>query len=153
WSPVVTADGRTVAFLSTDARRPPLPAFTTVTGGGVQTIAADHIPSDFPTAQLVVPESVTFRASDGVEAYGQLFKPNGASGRAPAIVYVHGGGPRQMLLGWHYRWEYAHDYGANQYLASRGFVVLSVNYRLSVGYGEPFQFPEHSGARGASEYL
>ena len=38
--------------------------------------------------------------------------------------------PRQMLLGWHYRWEYANDYGANQYLASRGFIVLSVDYRL-----------------------
>ena len=73
--------------------------------------------------------------------------------RHPAIVYVHGGGPRQMLLGWHYRWEYANDYGINQYLASRGFIVLSVDYRLSVGYGQAFQFAERTGARGASEYL
>ena len=58
-----------------------------------------------------------------------------------------------MLLGWHYRWEYANDYGMNQYLASRGFVVLAVNYRLSVGYGQAFQFPARTGARGASEYL
>ena len=58
-----------------------------------------------------------------------------------------------MLLGWHYRWEYANDYGANQYLANRGFIVLSVDYRLSVGYGQAFQFPERAGARGASEYL
>src|SRR5205823_11620175 len=28
-----------------------------------------------------------------------------------------------------------------------------VNYRLSVGYGHAFQFPERAGARGASEYL
>jgi dipeptidyl aminopeptidase/acylaminoacyl peptidase len=57
-----------------------------------------------------------------------------------------------MLLGWHYRWEYANDYGANQYLANRGFIVLSVDYRLSVGYGQAFQFPENTGARGAAEY-
>ena len=57
-----------------------------------------------------------------------------------------------MLLGWHYRWEYANDYGANQYLASRGFIVLSVDYRLSVGYGKSFQFPDNTGARGATEY-
>ena len=85
-----------------------------------------------------------------------MFKPQGGPGsndRKPAVVYVHGGGPRQMLLGWHYRWEYANDYGANQYLVSRGFIVLSVNYRLSVGYGHAFQFPERAGARGASEYL
>src|SRR6185295_18417718 len=87
-----------------------------------------------------------------------LFEPAEAgnpdpSGRKPAVVYVHGGGPRQMLLGWHYRWEYANDYGANQYLAGRDFIVLSVDYRLSVGYGQEFQFAENTGARGASEYL
>jgi len=58
-----------------------------------------------------------------------------------------------MLLGWHYMDYYANDYGANQYLASRGFVVLSVNYRLGIGYGHAFQFPERGGSRGASEYL
>jgi dipeptidyl aminopeptidase/acylaminoacyl peptidase len=57
-----------------------------------------------------------------------------------------------MLLGWHYRWEYANDYGANQYLASRGFIVLSVDYRLSVGYGQDFQFADFTGPRGATEY-
>jgi dipeptidyl aminopeptidase/acylaminoacyl peptidase len=98
---------------------------------------------------------VSFKAADGVAAYGQLFRPHAVAGppaRTPAVVYIHGGGPRQMLLGWHNRWEYANDYGANQYLVSRGFVVLSVDYRLSVGYGQAFQFPEHTGARGAAEY-
>ena len=153
WSPAPLADGRTVVFLRSDARQPPLPAAIQLTGGSVTTIASDHVPADFPTSQLVVPEPVTFRAGDGVEVHGQLFAPIGFEGRRPAIVYVHGGGPRQMLLGWHYRWEYANDYGVNQYLTSRGFVVLAVNYRLSVGYGQPFQFPARTGARGASEYL
>jgi dipeptidyl aminopeptidase/acylaminoacyl peptidase len=45
------------------------------------------------------------------------------------------------------------DYAANQYLASRGFLVLAVNYRLGIGYGHAFHFPERGGARGASEYL
>jgi dipeptidyl aminopeptidase/acylaminoacyl peptidase len=95
---------------------------------------------------------VSFRASDGVEAHGQLFKPFNGEARKPAVVYIHGGGPRQMMLGWHNRWEYANDYGANQYLAGRGFIVLSVDYRLSVGYGQAFQFAENTGARGATEY-
>ncbi len=51
-----------------------------------------------------------------------------------------------------YCWEYANDYGANQYLARRGFIVLSVDYRLSVGYGQAFQFADNTGARGAAEY-
>jgi dipeptidyl aminopeptidase/acylaminoacyl peptidase len=153
WSPVVTGDGQTVAFLTSDAQRPPLPGAVSLAGGSARLIAADHLAADFPAPGLVTPEQVSFRASDGVEAHGQLFKPAGGDERKPAVVYVHGGGPRQMLLGWHYRWEYANDYGANQYLASRGFIVLSVDYRLSVGYGQAFQFPEHTGARGASEYL
>jgi len=155
WSPAVTADGQSVAYLGAGAQRPPAPAVVSIAGGSPSTIAGDRLPADFPTAQLVIPELVSFKASDGVEAYGQLFKPNavaGAPARKPAVVYIHGGGPRQMLLGWHNRWEYANDYGANQYLASRGFVVLSVDYRLSVGYGQAFQFPENTGARGATEY-
>ena len=58
-----------------------------------------------------------------------------------------------MLLGWHPLDYYANGYAMNQYLASRGFVVLSVNYRLGVGYGYEFHQPAAGGARGASEYL
>jgi dipeptidyl aminopeptidase/acylaminoacyl peptidase len=152
WSPVVTADGQSVAFLRSTAQQPPAPAVVPLAGGSVRTLATDRLPSDFPASSLVTPELVSFRASDGVEAYGQLFRPVGGPARKPAVVYVHGGGPRQMLLGWHNRWEYANDYGANQYLVSRGFIVLSVDYRLSVGYGQAFQFPENTGPRGASEY-
>jgi len=144
WAPVVAKDG-TLAFVAADARRPP------VVHVGERALTADRIPRDFPASQLVVPEHVTFRAPDGVEIHGQLFKPSSA-GRHPAVVYVHGGPARQMLLGWHYRGYYANAYAVNQYLASRGFLVLSVNYRLGIGYGQDFQQPERGGARGASEY-
>jgi dipeptidyl aminopeptidase/acylaminoacyl peptidase len=153
WSPVVMGNGRTVAYLSAEAQRPPMPAVIPLAGGTPRPVGTELLDPNFPAAELVMPELVRFQASDGVEVHGQLFKPRKSAGRMPAIVYVHGGGPRQMLLGWHYRWEYANDYGANQYLASRGFVVLSVDYRLSVGYGEAFEFAEHTGARGAAEYL
>lgn len=152
WNPVVTADGQSIAFLQSTAQLPPTPAIVSAAGGEPRRLAEDRRPLDFPSAQLVTPEQVSFRASDGVEAHGQLFKaPNGPA-RRPAVVYIHGGGPRQMLLGFHNRWEYAMDYAANQYLASLGFIVLSVDYRLSVGYGKDFQFAENTGPRGASEY-
>jgi dipeptidyl aminopeptidase/acylaminoacyl peptidase len=57
-----------------------------------------------------------------------------------------------MLLGWHYSDYYANAYATNQYLASRGFVVLSVNYRLGIGYGFDFHVAEGGGTSGASEY-
>jgi len=40
----------------------------------------------------------------------------------------------------------------NQYLASQGYVVLSINYRSGIGYGQAFREPANYGARGASEF-
>jgi dipeptidyl aminopeptidase/acylaminoacyl peptidase len=154
WTPVVTGDGGTVAFISATAQRPPVPAVMPLGGGAPRLIGAERIPGDFPTARLVVPRAVKYRASDGVEVHAQLFdaQPN-ARGRRPAVVFVHGGPPRQMLLGWHYSDYYSNAYAMNQYLASRGYVVLSINYRLGIGYGYEFHRPPNAGAQGASEYL
>jgi dipeptidyl aminopeptidase/acylaminoacyl peptidase len=96
---------------------------------------------------------VVFRAADGTIVHGQLFQQPGGAARKPAVVFVHGGPPRQMLLGWHYMDYYTNSYAMNQYLASKGFVVLAVNYRLGIGYGHDFHHPAHAGATGASEYL
>jgi dipeptidyl aminopeptidase/acylaminoacyl peptidase len=122
-------------------------------GGTPIALASGRVPNDFP-ASLVVPKPVTYKASDGVVVHAQLFEPPDAGAApGPAIVYVHGGPPRQMLLGWHYSDYYARAYAANQYLASRGFRVLAINYRLGIGYGYEFHVPAGGGARGASEYL
>jgi dipeptidyl aminopeptidase/acylaminoacyl peptidase len=72
--------------------------------------------------------------------------------KLPAVIFVHGGPPRQMLTTWHYMDYYTNGYAVNQYLASHGFVVLSVNYRLSIGYGYDYSHPSHWGPTGASEY-
>jgi dipeptidyl aminopeptidase/acylaminoacyl peptidase len=96
---------------------------------------------------------VVYKAPDGVEIHGQLFEPsNGGGAKKPGIIYVHGGPPRQMLLGWHYSDYYSNAYAVNQFLASRGYVVLSVNYRLGIGYGHAFHQPPNAGVRGAAEY-
>ena len=159
WTPVFTGDGRSIAFLGATAQRPPLPAVMPLQSrSDIRWIGAERIPADFPTVQLVTPKKVVFKASDGLEIHGQLFEaPANTSfvrgGKRPAIIYVHGGPPRQMLLGWHYSDYYTNSYAANQYLASRGFTVLSVNYRLGIGYGRDFQRRVDGGARGASEYL
>jgi dipeptidyl aminopeptidase/acylaminoacyl peptidase len=151
WQPAVVSDGGTIAYLGSDAVHPPGPFVFQRTP---RALAAEAMPADFPYARLVTPEHVTFNAADGTTVHGQLFKSprSGGAARRPAIVFVHGGPPRQMLLGFHYMFYYANSYAMNQYLASRGFIVLSVNYRLGIGYGYEFHQPKNGGARGAGEY-
>lgn len=108
----------------------------------------------FPKNKLVTPEQVIFEASDGVTVHGQLFRPANIRGQNahPAIIFMHGGPIRQMLLGWHYSGYYTSTYAFNQDLAAKGYVVLSVNYRAGIGYGRDFRRAPNQGPRGASEY-
>jgi len=75
-----------------------------------------------------------------------------ASRPSPALIFIHGGSIRQMMLGFHYM-DYYHNANAmNQYLANRGYVVLSVNYRTGIMYGRHFREPKDGGPRGGAEY-
>ena len=152
WMPVVTGDGSTVAMISATPQRPPLPTVMAFTKSTPKVLGQHLLPTQFPQNQLVTPKQVTFKAPDGMTVHGQLFEPAGGSSKKPTLIYVHGGPPRQMLLGWHYSDYYSNSYAMNQYLASLGFVVLSVNYRLGIGYGYDFHQPANGGATGASEY-
>ncbi len=152
WTPVITGDGKHLVYLSATPQRPPLPAVMDIEKRRIKLIAEDNIPENFPTKQLVIPEQVIFKSTDGIPVHATLFRSSGGPKKKPAVVYVHGGPPRQMLLGWHYSSYYSNAYAVNQYLASKGFVVLSVNYRLGIGYGYEFHRPVDGGTRGASEY-
>ncbi len=110
------------------------------------------LPSDFPQAKLVTPKQVKFTAPDGTTVYGQLFEKEGGPTKKPGVVFVHGGPQRQMLLGWSYMDYYSNTYAYNQYMAELGFVVLSVNYRLGIGYGYEFHRPANGYYQGAVEY-
>jgi dipeptidyl-peptidase 4 len=109
----------------------------------------------FPTDAHVEPELIITRPEDrAFEIKNQLFLPknNQPGEKHPAMIFVHGGPVRQMLLGYHYRYVYHQFYAINQWLASRGYVVLSINYRGGVGYGRSFQNAPGTNLRGNSEY-
>jgi dipeptidyl aminopeptidase/acylaminoacyl peptidase len=150
-APVVSSDNRTVAVLRSDARVPMRPAI--LDGQEIHDLAPGSIPASFPASQLVAPQQVIITSADGMQIHGQLFLPADNSGaRHPAVVFFHGGSRRQMLLGWHYMAYYSNAYGMNQFLASHGYVVLSVNYRSGIGYGLDFREAINYGASGASEF-
>jgi dienelactone hydrolase len=74
-------------------------------------------------------EPVTFPARDGLRLNGYLTRPIAAAGKIPLVLAIHGG-------------PYARDYWGlspvHQWLANRGYAVLSLNYRGSTGYGKAF---------------
>ncbi len=150
WSPVQTGDGQSIVCLGSTATSPAMPYV--ITTSGREMIAKQALPAEFPSASLVIPRQVIFRSEDGVTVHGQLFLPRNASGKVPGLVFMHGGPVRQMLLGFHYMDYYHNAYAENQYLASRGYAVLSVNYRLGIMYGRTFREPPNTVWRGAEEY-
>ncbi len=150
WSPFFAADGD-VALLRSNGRRPARAAI--LRNGKMTDLAPGLIPADFPINSLVRPRPVMITATDGLKTHGQIFlPPNDGQGKHPAVIFVHGGSRRQMLLGWHYMGYYNHAYALNQYLANHGDVVLSINYRSGIGYGLDFREPLNYGAAGASEF-
>ena len=147
WSPLEVA-GKVVCIGST-ATTSAMPYV--VNSQTRDVIAKSALSADFPSAQLVTPKQAIFKAEDGWEIHGQLFEPK-QGGRRPAVIFIHGGSIRQMMLGFHYMDYYHNAYAMNQYLASRGYVVLSVNYRTGIMYGRHFRDPADGGPRGGAEY-
>lgn len=151
WSPVMTSDGKAVAFFRSDAKLPARAAIMEAFG-----TPRDLMPLDFPADTLVEPQSVVITAADGLKIRCQLFLPPAGAGTAadkkPALLFLHGGSRRQMLLGWHYLPYYHATYAMNQWLAAKGYIVLSVNYRSGTGYGLDFREATNFGAAGAAEF-
>ncbi len=150
-APLSSGDG--VALFSATAAQPQSVAIVPAEGGEPRVIAPE-LPYDFPNYDQIIPAQVILESDDGLQIHCQLFLPAGAQpgdGRA-AVLFMHGGPRRQMLLGWHYKQYYSNTYAFHQYLANRGFVVLSVNFRGGIGYGRSFRMASGTGRRGASEY-
>lgn len=178
WSPVFTGNAKHLVALASNDKVPasavmlkvedyiykdgPITSLTPMASGSLSTLTlpkisnteTDYRFTDEVAPKLVTPQRVIFKAADGQEIHGQLFLPKNAkpTDKLPAVIFSHGGPMRQMLLGWHNMYYYHNAYGFNQYLASKGYAVLSVNYRLGIGYGRAFRTAKNGGRRGASEY-
>jgi dipeptidyl aminopeptidase/acylaminoacyl peptidase len=155
WSPVVLASGIDIVYIGSSATHPP-GIFHTALAPDTATfaVAPQMWPKDFPSDRLVTPQQAIFASTDGLELHAQIFAPAGGKpgGKHPAVIFLHGGPIRQMLLGWHYMYYYSNSYALNQYLASRGYLVLALNYRSGIGYGRAFREAAGRAGRGATEY-
>ncbi len=147
-----------LAVLASWAKYPMHP--TRVVGNDTDPLNGAFDRPDYSTSQLVIPQQALFKSTDNLTIHGQIFLPchdkvqflRECPQKHPAILFFHGGPRRQMLLGYPPGLYYNNAYAMNQYLTSRGFIVLSVNYRCGIGYGLNFRQCEHEGATGAAEY-
>lgn len=83
-------------------------------------------------AKMAERRPMRFKASDGLELEAILTFPKGASQANLPMVLLPHGGPHGITDDWYY------DTDA-QFLASRGYLVLQVNYRGSGGRGSAFE--------------
>ena len=125
--PTQNAIGR-LAMTISGATAPPDIWVLDVAGGQLKPVTqTPHEGVDL--AKLVRPELVTFKAHDGLELSGWLYRPAGRSTPAPFVVSFHGGPEGQERPG------FRSDYQA---LVAQGIGVFAPNVRGSSGFGKRF---------------
>jgi dipeptidyl aminopeptidase/acylaminoacyl peptidase len=136
--PRFTPDGQQLLALFNGARHPSdLWAFDLRKGlkRARARAVTDSLPKRVDRRDFVMPRAVRWQC-DGLTIPGLLYTPRGlrrarpGRGRAPAVLWVHGGPT----------WQFKNEWWVGvQYLVSQGCVVLAPNYRGSSGYGRAFQ--------------
>jgi len=147
WSP----DGRRIAFKHSTVHHAPEIWIVSREGGDMRRLVG-AMPDGVNPERFPVPELVHTRGAHDWEIPGYLLtpQPREPGRRYPALVYVHGGGMRQMREGFPPLEAYAFFYAVSVWLAGRGVVSYLVNYRGGIGYGKTFE-QGNSGGLGVLE--
>lgn len=123
-----SGDGQQLALtISGSAAPPDVWVLDVRTMGLRQVTRVPHVGVNL--AQLVRPELVTFKAHDGLELSGWLYRPKGQAGPGAYVISFHGGPEGQE------RPAFRSDYQA---LLLAGIGVFAPNVRGSSGFGKKF---------------
>ena len=95
--------------------------------------------ADWLAFNWIKPELVFVPASDGAQVPAHIYRPKdvGAKSNGAAVIFVHGAGYLHNVG--HFWSGYPREYMFNQYLASKGYVVIDLDYRASAGYGRDWR--------------
>jgi dipeptidyl aminopeptidase/acylaminoacyl peptidase len=160
-SAFVSPDGQLVADVYSYVNRPP-DLFLLRGRPGAEMAQLTVSPSaEWLSFPWIVPELLMIPASDGLQVPAHIYKPSNmhAQSNGAAVIFVHGAGYLHNVGNF---WsEYPREYMFNQFLASRGYTVLDLDYRGSDGYGRDWRTAiyRHMGGRDlqdqvdASRYL
>lgn len=148
-------DGKWLADVHSTSNRPP-ELFLQSTRRGATATALTRSPTDaWLSANWIAPEIITIPASDGVAVPARIYRPEqmGARPNGAAVLFVHGAGYLQNVHEW---WSsYYREYQFHHLLASKGYVVLDVDYRGSAGYGRDWRTAiyRHMGGRDLEDFV
>lgn len=151
WSP----DGRWLADVYSRANRPG-ELFLQRAAAGAEAAQLTTSPTEAWLAyDWVEPEIITIPASDGVAVPARIYRPSdvGAPDNGAAVIFVHGAGYLHNVHRW---WSsYYREYMFHHLLASRGYVVLDIDYRGSAGYGREWRTAiyRHMGGRDLQDQV
>jgi dipeptidyl aminopeptidase/acylaminoacyl peptidase len=136
---VVSPNGAMIADVFSTPNRPPELYVGALASKTVMSQLTTSPTAEWITFPWIVPTIVTIPASDGVPVPARIYHPADMKARAngAAVIFVHGAGYMHNV---HNYWSsYSREYMFNQYLASKGYVVLDVDYRASAGYGRDWR--------------
>ena len=136
---VLSPDESSIADVYSSSNRPP-ELFVQASRAGAEAAQLTTSPTkEWLAFNWIVPEIVMVPASDGIKVPARIYRPKDmhASGNGAAVLFVHGAG---YLHNVHNYWSsYSREYMFNQYLASKGYIVLDMDYRGSAGYGRDWR--------------
>jgi dipeptidyl aminopeptidase/acylaminoacyl peptidase len=158
---VVSPDGQLVADVYSYVNRPPDLYLLRNRPGAEMSQLTVSPSAEWLSFPWIVPELAMIPASDGVQVPAHIYKPEDMHAKAngAAVIFVHGAGYLHNVGNF---WsQYPREYMFNQFLASKGYVVLDLDYRGSDGYGRDWRTAiyRHMGGRDlqdqvdASRYL
>jgi len=135
----VSPDGSLLADVYSFVNRPP-DLFLMQNRAGAEMAQLTVSPSkEWLSFPWIAPEIVMIPASDGVMVPAHIYRPKdmNAQPNGAGVIFVHGAGYLHNVGNF---WsEYPREYMFNQFLASKGYVVLDVDYRASAGYGRDWR--------------
>lgn len=135
---IMSPDGKRFADVFSQANVPP-ELFVMAADGSGATQLTTSTSAAFRSRAWLKPAIVKIPASDGIQVPARIYRPQdvGAQPNGAAVMFVHGAG---YLHNVHDFWSsYGREYLFNQYLASKGYIVLDVDYRASAGYGRDWR--------------
>jgi dipeptidyl aminopeptidase/acylaminoacyl peptidase len=138
-SVTLSPDERWIANVFSTANRPPDLYIARNTPGAPLTRLTRSASDEFLAGPWRLPDIVMVPASDGVQVPARIYRPQemGAQPNGAAVIFVHGAG---YLHNVHNYWStYAREYMFHHWLASRGYVVLDLDFRASAGYGRDWR--------------